>query len=106
MGRAGAAAHEDPELGYRLHKGGLRNPAQSPLPWAITTMSVTPAAVLWRSYQRGLNFGEFRMLVPEPEIPVAYHVLNAGTLGDHFRAWFGPRRRHLAGGDRNPPPAR
>jgi len=38
-GRAGPAAHEDPELGYRLHKGGLRI-LHNPDALGITTMSL------------------------------------------------------------------
>ena len=101
MGRAGPAAHEDPALGYQLHKAGLR------ILYCTEALGhhyhvVTFEQACKRRYQQGLNFGEFRTLVPEPEIPVAYHVLTWGTIGDHFRAWFGPRRQYLSAGDRNP----
>jgi len=55
-----------------------------------------------RSHLQGVNFGEFNAYVPEPEINVAYHVINWTTLGDHLRCWFGPRRKYLAPADRNP----
>ena len=42
-----------------------------------------------------------RHLVPEPELPVGYHVLSRETLKDHFRTLFGPRRKYLLGTDRN-----
>ncbi len=101
LGRGGPAAHEDSELGYRLHKGGLRifyNPQALGHHHHVVTLKKSYA----RSYERGLNFGEFHGVVPEPEISVAYHVLNARTFGEHMRAWFGPRRAYLVGGDRNP----
>jgi hypothetical protein len=51
---------------------------------------------------QGMNFGEFRQFVPEPEIPVAYHVLTWDTVADHLRTLFGPRRQFLEASDRNP----
>ena len=101
MGRAGPAAHEDVELGYRLHKHGLRIihcKAALGYHYHVDTFE----GVLRRSYQRGLNLGELLGRVPEPEIAVRYHVLNPGTLGAHFRALTGPRREYLMGPDRNP----
>jgi glycosyltransferase involved in cell wall biosynthesis len=100
-GRGGAAAHEDSELGYRLHKSaGLRilyQPAATGYHYHLVTLQ--GAEQRW--YQRGLNWGQFHAHVPEPEVPVAYHVLNWSTLRDHLRAIFGPRRRYLAASDRN-----
>lgn len=100
-GRAGPAAHEDPELGYRLHLAGLRifyDPAALGYHHHVVTRETACA----RAYQQGLNFDEFRSLAPAPEIPVAYHDLRRQTVADHMRAWFGPARKHLAGNDRNP----
>jgi GT2 family glycosyltransferase len=101
-GRAGAASHEDPELGYRLSRGGLR------ILYGVDALGhhhhvVTFEQACRRRYMQGMNFGEFRRLAAAPEIPVAYHVLTWQTLPDHLRAWFGPRRRYLTGIDRNPP---
>jgi glycosyltransferase involved in cell wall biosynthesis len=101
MGRAGAAAHEDAELGHRLSRHGLRVLYCSAA-LGFHDHVVTLQQACERAHQRGLNFGEFRQFVPEPEIPVAYHVLSFRTLGDHARAVFGPRRRYLSQGDRNP----
>lgn len=100
-GRAGAAAHEDAELGYRLHQHGLQ------LYLAMDGLGhhhhvETLDGAMKRAHQRGLNWGEFRERVPTPEIVVRYHVLGWDTLGDHWRALTGPGRRFLIGADRNP----
>lgn len=100
-GRAGAAAHEDAELGYRLHLHGLQLYLAQEGTGYHYHIENLPGAMK-RAYQRGLNFGEFHAHVPTPEIVVRYHVLNRRTLADHFRAVFGPRRRYLIGADRNP----
>jgi glycosyltransferase involved in cell wall biosynthesis len=100
-GRAGAAAHEDPELGYQLHKAGLRI-VYCPEASADHYHVVSFDEACKRRYMQGMNFGEFRRYAPVPEIPVAYHVLSWDTLPDHFRAWFGPRRKYLEPADRNP----
>ncbi len=100
-GRAGPAAHEDPELGYRLHKAGLRI-RYCPDALGYHHHIVTLEQACARAHHQGLNFGEFNGLVPEPEIPVVYHVLNASTLRDHLRTWFGPSRKYLGPSERNP----
>lgn len=100
MGRAGAAAHEDVELGYRLHRQGMRlyfAPDALGYHHHIETLS----GAMRRAYQRGLNFGEFHQRVPEPEIAVRYHVLDFSTLGDHARALNSDRRAYLIGADRH-----
>lgn len=101
IGPGGAIAHQDPELGYQLSHHGLRilyNPDAVTYHHQITTFE----EACRNSYKRGLNFHEFRDRVGQPEIVVAYHLWDISTLGDHLRAWFGPRRRYLTGGDRNP----
>lgn len=100
-GRAGAAAHEDVELGYRLHRRGMR------LYYAEDALGhhchvETLEGAMKRSWERGMNFDEFRRFVPEPDVVVRYHVLAWHTLGDHWRALTGPRRVHLLPHDRNP----
>ena len=100
-GRAGYASHEDAELGYHLHKAGLRilfNPTAHAEHYHVTTLD----GACKHRYMQGMNFGEFRNCVREPEIPVTYHVLTWSTLPDHLRAWFGPRRQYLSASDRNP----
>lgn len=100
-GRAGAAAHEDPQLGYQLSLAGLRilfQPEALGFHYHITAFD----EACRRRYMQGLNFGEFHRHAPAPEIPVAYHVLTWRTLPDHIRALFGPRRRYLEAVDRNP----
>jgi GT2 family glycosyltransferase len=100
-GRAGPAAHEDPELGYRLKKNGLRI-LYCPDALGYHNHVVTLKQACARAHHQGLNFGEFQSYVPEPEISVVYHVFNWTTLGDHLRCWFGPRRMYLSPADRNP----
>lgn len=102
MGRGGAAAHEDSELGYRLHKAGLRIYYDSAA-LGHHYHFVTLEGAINRWYQRGYNWGELYELVPEPEIPVFYHVLNFRTLGDHIRATLSQRRKYLRGPNRNLP---
>jgi hypothetical protein len=100
-GRGGAAAHEDSELGYRLHQAGLRilyEPTALGYHYHVVSFHVARQ----RRYEVGLNFGEFREFVPEPEIPVAYHVLNRHTILDHLRTYMGSGRQFLPSGDRNP----
>ncbi len=97
-GRAGAAAHEDVELGYRLCKQGLR------LFYAKEALGYhyhleTLAGATRRAYQRGLNWDEFRELVDEPEITVRYHILSWHTLKDHIKTFLKPNS--LIGADRN-----
>jgi len=101
MGRAGPAAHEDPELGCRLHGAGLR------ILFATYALGyhyhvVTIETACRRAYQQGLNFDEFRAIADAPEIVVAYRDLRWPTLGDHLRTWFGPNRQHLPLRERNP----
>lgn len=101
MGRGGAAAHEDSELGYRLHKAGLRilyNAAALGHHYHFVTLD----GAIKRWYERGVNWGELRACVPAPELPVAYHILNLQTVRDHVRTFFSPRRKYLMGADRNP----
>jgi glycosyltransferase involved in cell wall biosynthesis len=100
MGRAGPAAHEDVELGYRLSQHGLR------ILYSKEALGYHHHIETWqgtirRFVQRGLNWPEFRELVPEPEIPVVYRVLNRDTLRDHWRALTGSRRQYLIGTERS-----
>jgi hypothetical protein len=100
MGRAGPHVHHDIEAGYRLHKAGLRILyGEQALGYHYHV--VTVEGEIARQYQRGLNWGEFKELVPEPELTVWYHFLDWTTLADHWRALTGPNRRHLFPADRN-----
>ena len=99
MGIAGAAAHEDVELGYRLSKKGLRilfNKEALGYHYHIETLN----GAIQRSYQRGLNWIEFREMVNEPDITVRYHVLNYHYLKDYINAFRKPD--NLIGLDSNP----
>lgn len=100
-GRGGPLAHEDAELGYQLARGGLRILyCPEALGWHhhITTLE----GACRKAYQQGLNFGDFRDRVGQPEIAVAYHVFDVSTLRDHLQVWFGPRRSYVSPPDRNP----
>ena len=102
MGRAGAAAHEDVELGYRLSQKGLRllyNRRALGEHYHVVTLE----GAIQRAYQRGMNWREFTELVPTPEVIVEYHILSLETLADYLKAWFGPGRRHLFGINLFPP---
>lgn len=99
-GHAGAAAHEDVELGYRLHAHGLR------IFFSRDAMGhhyhfETLAGTIRRARERGFNWLDFKRLVPEPEIAVRYRVLARETVRDHIRA-FAERRQYLMPDERNP----
>lgn len=86
MGPAGAAAHEDVELGYRLWKKGLSIfYAKEALGYHYHIETLEGA--IKRAYQRGLNWKEFRRLVDDPSVTVNYHILNFHTLKDHYQAY-------------------
>ncbi len=96
----GAAAHEDPELGYRLSHAGLRI-LYCPEALGYHHHIMTLKQACDRRYLHGRHFCRFCSLVPEPEIPVVYHVLTWRTLSHHLHVYFGPRRRYLMGRDRS-----
>jgi glycosyltransferase involved in cell wall biosynthesis len=100
MGRAGAAAHEDAELGYRLFQQGLRV-VFSHQAWGHHHHVETLEGSLKRSRQRGLNWFDFRRKVPHPEVDVVYRAYDLGTLVKHWRALKGPRRAHLPPAEQN-----
>lgn len=100
MGRAGAAAHEDVELGYRLHQQGLRVVYDSGA-LGYHHHVETLEGSLQRSYQRGLNWLDFRRRVPHPEMDVAYRAYNLATLLACRDELTGSRRSYLMGGDRS-----
>lgn len=100
IGRAGAAAHEDVELGYRLHQHGLKvvyDRGSLGFHHHVETLKGS----LQRSYQRGLNWLDFRQRVPHPEMDVAYRAYNLATLIQHRDELLGPRRPYLMGADRS-----
>jgi glycosyltransferase involved in cell wall biosynthesis len=100
MGVAGAAAHEDPELGYRLSRAGLRI-QYSKEALGYHHHVVTLEVACRRAFMQGRNFVPFRAQVDhQPEIAVAYHWMDWTTVLDHLRTRFGPRRTHLAPIDR------
>lgn len=99
-GRAGAAAHEDVELGHRLHQHGLRV-VYSRDAWGHHHHVETLEGSLKRSYERGLNWHDFRRRLPHPEIDVAYRNYTPATLIANRRELTGARRQFLAGADQS-----
>ena len=98
-GIAGAAAHEDPELGYRLSLAGLRIfYCSEALGYHHHVVTLDQACR--RAFMQGRNFIPFRAQVGQSEIAVAYHWLHRTTVMDHLRTRFGERRRHLLPADR------
>lgn len=99
-GRAGAAAHEDVELGHRLYEHGLRV-VYSRDAWGHHHHVETLEGSLKRSYERGLNWHDFRRRLPHPEIDVAYRSYTPATLLANRRELTGSRRQFLAGADQS-----
>jgi len=99
-GKAGAAAHEDAELGYRLFKrAGLRIfYCKEALGYHYHLETLEGA--MRRAYERGLNWHDFRALVDSPDVTVRYHILSVHTIKDHLDTFRGPN--NLIGADRNP----
>ncbi|MEC9339903.1 MAG: glycosyltransferase [Pseudomonadota bacterium] len=79
---SGGAAHEDVELGYRLHQQGLEL-FLAPDAWGYHYHLYTLEQATKRYYERGLNFGEIHRYVPDPEILVQNHVLTTDTWRDY-----------------------
>lgn len=99
-GRAGAAAHEDVELGYRLAKHGMRLLYRKEAFGHHYHLENLEGACR-RALERGLNWGEFRRLADDPEITVRYHVVTRRTLRDYFTVFRRAGTPQL-GADRNP----
>jgi glycosyltransferase involved in cell wall biosynthesis len=88
MARAGAAALEDWEVGYRLKKHGMRLLyCVDALGYHYHLCTLDEASRRW--YQRGLNYEDFRSRATDPELSVYLHVLSFRTLGDHIRVLWG-----------------
>ncbi len=100
-GPAGPGSHEDPELGYRLSRAGLRI-LYCPDALGFHHHIMTLDQMCQRARVQGRNFVDFREQVGQPEIAVVYHVCGLSTLRDHLRIWFGPRRHYVPPRDRNP----
>lgn len=88
-GRGGAAAHEDMEIGYRMHKKGLRIFFDKNA-WAHHYHIYTLESAAQRMYERGLNWDEFRKHMPDPEFVVVAHVLNRRTFAEYREVLRGP----------------
>lgn len=88
LGRFGPAAMEDMEVGYRLKPHGLML-YYLPEAWAhhYHVYTLDQAVARWR--ERGLNFDQFREVMPDPEVTVSHHDLRWKT----FREYAGVLRR-------------
>lgn len=101
-GPGGVASHEDTEVGYRLAQHGLRIRYEQAAVGEHYHHE-TLEHFIGRAYMRGLNYWWFRDLAPAPELSVRYRTITDWRcVGDHVRAWWGPRRALLIGGDRRP----
>ncbi len=83
-GRGGAAAHEDVEVGWRLSKHGLRL-CYCEKAFGYHYHPYTLDQAFNRYFQRGVNWDEFRTLVPDPEFVVFTHLLTPKTAKEYFR---------------------
>jgi GT2 family glycosyltransferase len=96
------AAHEDVELGYRLSRKGLRIfflPEAMAYHYHVETLDSAMA----RAYERGRNWGFIEEHVPDPQIHVKYHILNARTLKHHITTFRNLSASQLPREDRNLP---
>jgi len=100
MGKAGPAAHEDVELGYRLYQHGLKiyyNENALGYHYHLENLEAT----LKRSYQRGLNWREFYELTKQPELAIRYRTYNIPMLIRNVRDFKGLKFKYLIGKDRS-----
>jgi glycosyltransferase involved in cell wall biosynthesis len=99
-GSAGAAAHEDVEVGHRLSKHGLRifhEKGASGHHYHVESLETAIA----RSYQRGLNWEEAFQQMPHPELLIRQRLHSLGTLITRRKELTGERRKYLIGADRS-----
>jgi GT2 family glycosyltransferase len=94
------AAHEDVELGYRLHRAGLRI-LYLPEALAYHFHVETLEAAVKRAYERGLKFHVLTDNIPDPQLVVKYHVLNPRTWRQHVQTFRNLAHTSLPPGDRN-----
>ena len=98
-GPAGAAAHEDVEVGHRLAAHGLRlfhEPAALGYHFHPETLETAIA----RSYQRGQNWHAAFKRMPNPELVIRQRLHGLSTLLV-LRRRLSERRRYLLPGDRH-----
>jgi glycosyltransferase involved in cell wall biosynthesis len=98
-GPAGAAAHEDVEVGHRLSRHGLRL-VHEPAALGYHFHPETLETAIARSYQRGQNWDAAFKRMPNPELVVRQRLHGFRTLIALRRA-LSERRRHFLPGDRD-----
>lgn len=94
------AAHEDVELGYRLSQAGLKIlywPSALAHHYHVETLE----ASVKRAYERGRNFSVLTDNIPDPQLVVKYHVLNARTWRQHVATFRNVSATQLPPEDRN-----
>lgn len=99
-GRGSYAAHEDVELGYRMHQHGMRVVfCRRALGhhYHVDTLE----RELKRSYGRGVNFVDLRRRIPHAEMDITYRAYDLGTLLALRHELAGPRRPYLFEPDRS-----
>jgi glycosyltransferase involved in cell wall biosynthesis len=84
LGRFGAAANEDLEVGYRLKNHGLELHYLTEA-WAHHFHVYTLDQAVKRWYERGLNFSGFREAAGDPELTVYFHDLRWKTFREYAR---------------------
>ena len=85
------------EVGYRLSRHGLRLLfCEAALGYHHHVYTIDQA--VRRYYDRGVNWGEFRRLVPEPQYLVYTHLLERDTWREYVAVLRGPN--DLVGKDR------
>ncbi len=82
-GRGGGAAHEDVELGFRLHQHGLKLLYNKDA-WGYHYHVYTLDQAVRRYHDRGMNWDEFKQYMPDPECDVSFHVLNRKNAREYF----------------------
>jgi len=84
-GPGGHHTHHDTELGYRLRQHGLRI-LYSEQALGHHYHPATLKQTIRQYYERGLNWGSFRKLVPAPEVLILFHLLTLKTLREFVLA--------------------
>ncbi len=99
-GSAGAAAHEDVEVGHRLSQYGLRI-FHDKAALGYHHHPETLETAIARSYQRGLNWKEAFERMPNPELLIRQRLYGIGTLIAQRKVITGERRRYILPGERS-----
>ncbi len=97
-GSAGAAAHEDVEVGHRLSRHGLRIFHERGA-LGLHQHAESLSSAMARSFERGLNWPEAYELMPNVELRIRQRIYGIRTLIRERRAITVERRAYLLPGD-------